>query len=72
MAPRCYPWGVRGLAALLLCAFVAVVSVTTAVSLGAYCLTSDTTNTHALPDSYLQGERRTVAFPLGPGGDDSG
>jgi hypothetical protein len=57
MSPRAYPRRVRILAGLLLGAFVAVVSVTTAVSLGAYCLTSDTVDTRALPDAYLRGER---------------
>ena len=57
MTPREYPTGVRLLAGLILGAFLAVVSVTTAVSLGAYCLTSDTVDTRALPEAYLRGER---------------
>lgn len=44
-------------AALLLGTFLAVVSVTTAVSLGAYCLTTDTANTTHLPSSYLAGAK---------------
>lgn len=53
--PRDYGFVTRTLAALLLGAFIAVVSVTTAVSLGAYCLTSDTLNTSGLPADYLRG-----------------
>ena len=48
-APRAYAWPARVVAALLLSTLLAVVSVTTAASLGAYCLTSDAGNTRALP-----------------------
>jgi hypothetical protein len=48
---------VRLAAALLVGTFLAVVSVTTAVSLGAYCLTTDTANTTRLPSSYLAGSK---------------
>ncbi len=51
--PRRYPPGIRALAGMLLTSFVAVVLVTTAVSLGAYCLTSDTADTRSLPAAYL-------------------
>lgn len=55
--PRRYPAAARALAAALLGALLAVVSVTTAVSLGAYCLTSDTANTRSLPSSYVRDTR---------------
>jgi hypothetical protein len=48
-APRHYPPVQRGLAALLLAVFSAVVVATTALSLGGYCLTSDGENTRGLP-----------------------
>ncbi len=51
-APRSYPPLVRVLAAVLVATFLSVVVVTSAVSLGAYCLTSDGSNTHALSTSY--------------------
>lgn len=47
----------RALATVLIGVFAAVASVTTAVSLGAYCLTTDTANTTALP-SYPHSARR--------------
>ena len=55
--PRRYSSTVRLAAGLLLGAFLAVVSVTTALSLGAYCLTSDTENTANLPHGYVPGAR---------------
>ncbi len=53
--PQRHPMARRMAAALLMTAFFTVVCVTTAVSLGAYCLTSDAANTAALPSSYLSG-----------------
>lgn len=53
-APRGYPAAVRLAALVLAGVFAAVVAVTTAVSLGAYCLTTDAANTRALPESYLR------------------
>ena len=50
--PRHYGSALRIAAGLLLAAFLAVVCVTTAVSLGAYCLTTDTENTNGLPSTY--------------------
>ena len=47
-APRRYSAGLRGLASLLLIVFAVVVTVTTGVSLGRYCLTSDGGDTAAL------------------------
>jgi hypothetical protein len=44
---------IRVTAVFLLVSFLAVVSVTTAVSLGGYCLTSDTADTRSLPPGYL-------------------
>jgi hypothetical protein len=47
--PRPRTWKVRLAALLVLVAFVAVGVATTAVSLGAYCLTTDTADTRSLP-----------------------
>jgi len=47
--PRAYSRHTRALAALVLGALVIVSSVTTAMSLGTYCLTTDTANTQSLP-----------------------
>lgn len=47
--PRRHGRATRALATVLIGVFAAVASVTTAVSLGAYCLTTDTGNTAALP-----------------------
>ena len=58
--PRSYPTLVRIFAAALVAAFLSVVVVTSAVSLGAYCLTSDGTNTQALPTSYFDGLDRPL------------
>ena len=55
--PRCYGSAVRIAAGLLLGTFLAVVCVTTAVSLGKYCLTTDAENTTSLPPAYLPGTR---------------
>jgi hypothetical protein len=52
---RSYSFVSRTIAVVLLGIFLAVVSVTTTVSLGRYCLTSDTSNTQALPPRYLSG-----------------
>ena len=46
--PRTYPWPARVAAALVLSTLLAVVSITTAASLGAYCLTSHGANTRSL------------------------
>jgi len=51
--PRQYSRRVRTAAAAALVAFALVGTVTTVVSLGAYCLTSDAANHAALPESYL-------------------
>ena len=48
-SPRRYAAAQRLLAGALLAAFLGVVTVTTALSLGAYCLTTDSANTAALP-----------------------
>jgi len=55
--PRRYGSALRIAAGLLIGAFLAVVCVTTAVSLGEYCLTTDTENTAGLPPAYLPGTR---------------
>ena len=47
--PQRHPLARRVVASFLLAALFAVVSVTTATSLGAYCLTTDTINTTSLP-----------------------
>ncbi|MEM7678573.1 MAG: hypothetical protein AAF449_21505 [Myxococcota bacterium] len=47
--PRTYGGWMRTTATAVLIVFAVVVTVTTGVSLGAYCLTSDAGNTHALP-----------------------
>ena len=48
--PRQYGSGIRAIAAVLLGVFFTVVVVSTGVSLGAYCLTSDGANfSHLLP-----------------------
>lgn len=55
--PRRYPRPIRALALAVLASFSAVVGVTTAASLGAYCLTTDTNNTARLPAPIVtQGE----------------
>jgi hypothetical protein len=54
-AARSYSFGSRALAIVLLSVFLSVVTVTTTLSLGRYCLTSDTANTGALPPRYLPG-----------------
>ena len=48
-SPRRYPAAQRLLAGALLGAFLGVVTVTTVLSLGTYCLTTDSANTQALP-----------------------
>jgi hypothetical protein len=52
--PRTYPALVRAFAAVLVTMFLSVVVVTSAASLGAYCLTSGGSNLRALPTSYLE------------------
>ena len=59
--PRSYSPLVRAFAAILAATFLSVVVVTSAVSLGAYCLTSDGENTYALPTSYLDALDRSAA-----------
>jgi hypothetical protein len=49
-----YSLTARVVATVVLAVFALVVTVTTVVSLGAYCLTSDGSNTAALPQSYLR------------------
>lgn len=49
--PRRYSRRLRVLAALLLALFFAATVVTTVISLGRYCLTTDAANTRALPGS---------------------
>lgn len=44
----------RVVATAVLAVFILVVIVTTVVSLGAYCLTSDGSNVSGLPQSYLK------------------
>ena len=61
-APRRYPASVRAAALVLSLVFASVVVVTTAVSLGAYCLTTDTANSGDLPSAVFgpaagEGER---------------
>ena len=46
--PRTYRWPARVAASVMLSILLAVASITTALSLGAYCLTSDGANTRAL------------------------
>lgn len=46
---RRYPPAQRWLAGALLTALLGVVTLTTALSLGAYCLTTDTIDTSSLP-----------------------
>ncbi len=49
IGPRTYSRAQRLVAGALAAIFTGVVALTTAWSLGAYCLTSDGENTHALP-----------------------
>ena len=51
---RRYSLMARVVATALVVVFTLVVAVTTVVSLGAYCLTSDGSNTSGLPQSYLR------------------
>jgi hypothetical protein len=44
----------RVVATAVLAIFALVVTVTTVVSLGSYCLTSDGSNASGLPQSYLR------------------
>jgi len=50
---RRYSLTARVVATVVLAVFALVVTVTTVVSLGSYCLTSDGSNTSGLPQSYL-------------------
>jgi hypothetical protein len=50
---RRYSLTARVMATVVLAVFALVVTVTTVVSLGSYCLTSDGSNTSGLPQSYL-------------------
>ena len=50
---RRYSLTARVVATAVLAVFVLVVTVTTVVSLGSYCLTSDGSNVSGLPQSYL-------------------
>lgn len=49
--PRRYSGRLRLLAVLLLALFFAATVVTTVISLGQYCLTTDAANTRALPSA---------------------
>lgn len=51
---RRYSFAARVVATVVLAVFTLVVMVTTVVSLGAYCLTVDASNTSGLPQSYLR------------------
>ncbi len=51
---RRYSLAARVVATALLAVFMLVVTVTTVVSLGSYCLTSDGANTSGLPQGYLR------------------
>jgi hypothetical protein len=51
---RRYSLTARVVATVVLAVFALVVTVTTVVSLGSYCLTSDASNTAGLPQSYLR------------------
>ena len=50
---RRYSLTARMVATAVIIVFTLVVTVTTVVSLGSYCLTSDGSNTSGLPQSYL-------------------
>ncbi|MEM7411201.1 MAG: hypothetical protein AAF430_13275 [Myxococcota bacterium] len=65
--PRAYPRRVRIGAGVLLGIFVTVVVVTTAVSLGTYCLTTDTANAGDLPRNvFAPGPGSTGPAPAAP------
>jgi len=51
---RRYSLIARVVATVVVAVFALVVTVTTVVSLGSYCLTSDGSNTSGLPQSYLR------------------
>lgn len=51
---RRYALAARVVATAVLAVFILVVTVTTVVSLGSYCLTSDGANTSGLPHGYLR------------------
>ncbi len=51
---RRYSLRARVVATAVLAVFMLVVTVTTVVSLGSYCLTSDGSNTSGLPQSYFR------------------
>ena len=51
---RRYSRTARVVATVVLTIFALVVIVTTVLSLGAYCLTSDASNTSGLPQTYLR------------------
>jgi hypothetical protein len=53
-SPRSYPSHTRVVASLILGALLSTVLVTTASSLGAYCLTTDTANTRSLPTDHAR------------------
>jgi hypothetical protein len=53
-ARRRYSRTARVVATAVLAVFILVVTVTTVVSLGAYCLTLDASNTSGLPQGYLR------------------
>jgi hypothetical protein len=50
---RCHSLTARAVATAVLAVFILVVTVTTVVSLGSYCLTSDGSNTSGLPQTHL-------------------
>ena len=53
-APREWPPWLRMATTLLLAVFLVVTVITTAVSLGSYCLTTDAADTRALPSTFVE------------------